>query len=107
MSTVLNWSVWPYLQGEVVLQNYNVLLTLSELIQTSDGVVTLFNDQILKICQNLLGQKRPSYQVLNSVIAQQMASVMYPQADSEASRQHLWQSYNPLQTIAEALCTQD
>ena len=87
------------------MQNYNVLLTLSELIQTSDGVVTLFNDQILKICQNLLGLKRPSYQVLNTVIGQQMASIMFPLADTEASRQRLWQSHNPLQRVAETLCT--
>lgn len=43
-SNILNFAVWPYLNGEVVLQNYNVLLTLGSLIEDSDAVVTLFND---------------------------------------------------------------
>jgi tubulin delta len=68
-SNILNFSVWPYLNGEVVLQNYNVLLTLGSLIENSDAVITLFNDQILTICKELLKNARPSYKVLNQVIA--------------------------------------
>lgn len=61
--------MWPYVNGEVILQNYNVLLTLSSLIEDSHGVVTLFNDQILTICKELLKNPRPSYKVLNQVLA--------------------------------------
>jgi len=77
--------VWPYINGEVVLQNYNVLLTLGSLLNDSDAVVTLFNDQILTICKELLKNSRPSYKVLNHIIAQQMCAVFFPNADDEKS----------------------
>lgn len=89
-SNILNFAVWPYLNGEVVLQNYNVLLTLGSLIEDSDAVVTLFNDQILTVCKELLKNPRPSYKVLNQVIAQQMCSVLYPCANSDRSSLPLW-----------------
>jgi tubulin delta len=105
-SSIINWAIWPYMHGEVILQNYNVLLTLSSLINDSDAVVTLFNDEMLTICKELLKNQRPSYQVLNQVISQQMASVMFPCADSEHSRLGLWQgsSSNILQQVKETLC---
>ena len=107
LSAILNFAVWPYLQGEVVLQNYNLLLTLSELIQTSDGVVTIFNDQVLRICQQLLNCKRPSYSQLNSVIAQQMVSILYPSSNTESRLCSLWQNYNPLRQITDTVCSQE
>lgn len=70
LEPILNFAVWPYTSGEVILQNYNVLLTLSSLIEDSNAVVTVFNDQILTICRELLKNPRPSYKVLNQVIAQ-------------------------------------
>ena len=68
-STILNFSVWPYTNGEVILQNYNILLTLSHLLEHSDGVVTIFNDQILTICKELLKNPKPSFKILNQVIS--------------------------------------
>lgn len=46
-SNLLCTAVWPYQHGEVVLQNYNVLLTLSRLASDSSGLITLFNDEVL------------------------------------------------------------
>ena len=43
-SNMINLAVWPYKRGEVILQNYNVLLTLSSLITHSNALVTVFND---------------------------------------------------------------
>ena len=76
--------------GEVVLQNYNVLLTLNGLMTHSNGVVTVFNDDILTTCRELLKSPQPSYSLMNKVIAQQIASIMYPVADSQKSRVGLW-----------------
>lgn len=67
--TIVNFSVWPYITGEVVLQNYNVLLTLQGLLNDSSAVVTVFNDEVLTICRELLKIKRPAYSTLNQVIA--------------------------------------
>lgn len=46
-----------------------MLLTLSSLIENSDGVVNVFNDDVLATCRELLKLKRPSYAAMNSVIA--------------------------------------
>ena len=47
---MLNMVVWPYAKGEVILQNYNTILTMCNLIKHSDGVVNIYNDQVLDIC---------------------------------------------------------
>jgi hypothetical protein len=75
-----------------VLQNYNVLLTLSRLASDSSGLMTVFNDEILQTCRELLKNPRPSYSVMNRVIAQQMASVLFPVANTEKSKVPLWSS---------------
>ncbi len=41
--------------GEVVVQNYNAVLTLSHLYQSSDAVLVLENDHLQRICKQLLG----------------------------------------------------
>lgn len=66
---MLNVAVWPYSNGEVILQNYNVLLTLNSLLEHSNGIIPIYNDEIMLICRELLKNKRPSYKVMNSVIA--------------------------------------
>jgi len=68
-STMLNIAVWPYQSGEVILQNYNVLLTLNSLLQESDAVLPIYNDEVMLVCRELLKNPRPSYKVLNTVIA--------------------------------------
>jgi tubulin delta len=89
-SNLLCTAVWPYQHGEVVLQNYNVLLTLSRLASDSSGLITLFNDEVLQTCRELLKNPRPSYSVMNRVIAQQMASIFFPVANTEKPKVGLW-----------------
>ena len=37
-STLMNHCVWPYESGEVIVQAYNTLLTLSSLLDSSGGI---------------------------------------------------------------------
>ena len=53
-SFIINQVVWPYSMGEVIVQNYNAVLTLSHLYQSSDAVLTLQNDELQQICSHLL-----------------------------------------------------
>ena len=48
-ASMVNVAVWPYSTGEVILQNYNSLLTISRLISNSDGVISIYNDEMLNI----------------------------------------------------------
>ena len=54
---MVNQVVWPYRTGEVIVQNYNAVLTLSHLYQTADAIVVMENDELHKICSQLLGIK--------------------------------------------------
>lgn len=81
-SHMLNIAVWPYQSGEVVLQNYNVLLTLNSLLQDSDAVIPIYNDDLMLVCRELLKSPRPSYKMLNAVVAQQLLSVFFPVANT-------------------------
>ena len=75
---IVNHLVWPYSSGEVVVQNYNSLLTLSHLQQASDLILAQQNDQLQKICSTLLGIKNVSFEHINDVIAHKLASILQP-----------------------------
>ncbi|XP_002735635.1 tubulin delta chain-like [Saccoglossus kowalevskii] len=77
-SFITNQVVAPYNTGEVIVQNYNALLTLSHLYQSSDALLILENDQVHKICMQLLGIKNISFRDINKVIAHKLASVLQP-----------------------------
>ena len=77
-SFIVNQVVWPYSMGEVIVQNYNAVLTLSHLYQCSDAVLTLENDVLEKICSRLLAIKKVSMKDINKVIAHQLAGITQP-----------------------------
>ncbi|XP_058269211.1 tubulin delta chain isoform X4 [Hemibagrus wyckioides] len=83
---ILNHLTWPYGTGEVIVQNYNSVLTLSRLYTLSDALVVHENDTVHKICSQLMNIKHIAMSDLNKVIAHQLGSVLQPAytADSPA-----------------------
>ena len=75
---IANHVVWPYTSGEVVLQNYNSLLTLSHLYQCSDMIMAQQNSQLQEICTKLLAIKNVTMEDMNKVIAEKLASILQP-----------------------------
>ena len=73
-STIANALVAPYSAGEVSVQLYNSLLTLTHTSPSSDAVFVFRNDQIQSICQTRMRLTHPSFEDLNSVIAGHLAS---------------------------------
>jgi hypothetical protein len=53
----------PYESGEVAVQPYNALLTLSHLSSVSDGLLLLQNEVLHATCTKLLGVQRPGFTV--------------------------------------------
>ena len=53
----------PYQSGEVIVQNYNSLLTLAHLAEVSDGIMLVENSALHSTCQRLLNIPRPSFTV--------------------------------------------
>eukprot|EP00058_Branchiostoma_floridae_P002056 XP_002587544.1 hypothetical protein BRAFLDRAFT_115601 [Branchiostoma floridae] len=85
-SFLVNQIVWPYGTGEVIVQNFNAALTLSHLYQSADAIIVFENDNLHKICSQLLSIKNISFQDINSVISQELASVLQPAASGDCSR---------------------
>ena len=77
-ATIINNVIWPYTTGEVIVQNYNALLTLSHLYSASDGIIVMENEKMQKICSQLLKIKNVSFKDINKVVATKLAGVFLP-----------------------------
>lgn len=75
---MVNQVVWPYHTGEVIVQNYNAVLTLSHLYQASDAIITMDNDSLHRICSQLQGIKNVSFHDINALISHKLAHVLQP-----------------------------
>lgn len=84
-SFIVNQVIWPYSTGEVILQNYNTVLSLSHLYQSSDGITIFQNDHLNKICTRLLNMKDVSFDDVNKVVCHALASVLQPAFSSNDS----------------------
>ncbi|KAG8451669.1 hypothetical protein GDO86_003745 [Hymenochirus boettgeri] len=99
-SLLLNQVIWPYGTGEVIVQNYNSILTLSHLYQSSDALLVHENDIIHKVCSQLMNIKQISFRDVNKVIAHQVGSIFQPAFTSEGALQY---SRNSLGDLMECL----
>ncbi|KAL7753011.1 Tubulin delta chain [Sorochytrium milnesiophthora] len=77
MAVVVNQVVWPYHRGEVIVQNYNMVLTLHHLYQVADMILVLFNDQLHQICSERLALKSVSFQDMNAIIARCLYNILH------------------------------
>lgn len=77
-AAIVNNVIWPYTTGEVIVQNYNAVLTLSHLYSSSDGIVFMENEKMQKICAQLLKIKNVSFKDINKVVAAKLAGVLLP-----------------------------
>ncbi|KAL3695660.1 hypothetical protein R1sor_009736 [Riccia sorocarpa] len=77
-SFILCYCIWPYESGEVIVQNYNVVLTLSHLQSFADGIIILQNEQLSTICRTLLSIQRPSFDDLNELAVQGLGCILLP-----------------------------
>lgn len=108
-SFILNHVVWPFGMGEVIVQNYNALLTLSQLYKSSDAIVIVENDKLQTICSRLMNMKHISFGDINKLISHKLGSVLQPVKlfNAEQSEQSLKRStFVPslLGEIIEHLC---
>lgn len=80
--TLLNQVVWPYQSGEVIVQDYNALLTTARLQEAADSILLLSNDQLHKACTKLLHLKHITFANINRVMCHALASVLQPSVSS-------------------------
>ncbi|XP_004271793.2 tubulin delta chain isoform X4 [Orcinus orca] len=84
-SLKMNQIIWPYGTGEVIVQNYNSILTLSHLYRSSDALLVHENDAVHKICAKLMNIKQISFRDINQVLAHQLGRVFQPTYSGEGS----------------------
>ncbi|XP_033627517.1 tubulin delta chain-like isoform X2 [Asterias rubens] len=76
---LFNHLIWPHGTGEVILQNYNAILSLGHLYQCADAVLITHNDSMRRICgQYITAKQNISFLDMNKVIAQQMNIALQP-----------------------------
>lgn len=68
---------------QVIVQNYNSILTLSHLYRSSEALLVHENDTLHKICAKLMKIKQISFSDINQVLAHQLGSVFQPTYSSE------------------------
>ncbi|RVE64574.1 hypothetical protein OJAV_G00127120 [Oryzias javanicus] len=100
-SFVLNHLTWPFGTGEVILQNYNSVLTLAHLYQLSDAIIVHENDTVQRICSQLLNIKPIAFTDINRVIAHQLGGVLQPALTPDSNGVY---SLNPIGELVSALC---
>eukprot|EP00041_Stephanoeca_diplocostata_P019620 m.426201 g.426201 ORF g.426201 m.426201 type:complete len:497 (+) comp21353_c0_seq5:613-2103(+) len=83
--TIMNQVVWPFSAGEVIVQNYNAMLSLSRVYRASDAVVLFENDSMNEICARIgcmsgrsrgIAKVNVSLDAINSEIARHMAGML-------------------------------
>lgn len=77
-AVLVNPVVWPYATGEVIVQNYNALLTTSHLSSSSDAIIPVLNDHLHHIGSKCLRLKEVSFNDLNKIASHAIASVLQP-----------------------------
>lgn len=78
---------------QVIVQNYNSVLTLAHLYRLSDAILVHENDTVHRICSQLLNIKNISFSDVNRVMAQQLGGVLQPALTADS---HGLYSRNPL-----------
>lgn len=61
--------------SNTVVEPYNAVLALHQLIENADTVVTIDNDALYEICSKSLKLKEPQYSDLNSLVARVMSGI--------------------------------
>uniref|UniRef100_A0A671MEV3 Tubulin, delta 1 n=1 Tax=Sinocyclocheilus anshuiensis TaxID=1608454 RepID=A0A671MEV3_9TELE len=98
--TLSLFTVYVVLPFQVIVQNYNSVLTLSHLYQLSDAILVHENDTVHKICSRLMNIKHISISDVNKVIAHQLASVLQPAYTADSPCHY---STNPIGELLTSL----
>lgn len=83
--TRVNLAILPYHFGEVVVQNYNAILSLSKIATSSDGIILFENDIAFELCKKVKSIDRPSLHDINQVIANNVAPTLLLKQEFQAS----------------------
>ena len=84
LATLVNSIVWPYASGEVIVQDYNSLLTTAHLQSSCDTILLLQNEQFHQVCSKLLHLKEVALSDINKAMSHSIASALQPTVPFDA-----------------------
>lgn len=76
--TRMNITIAPYHFGEVVVQNYNAVLSFAKVSMASNGVLVFENEVAHDLTTNMRGVAQPTMKDLNKTIAANIIPIMIP-----------------------------
>ena len=82
---LLNIAVWPHNSGEVIVNSYNTLLSISENYKVSDLMTIIHNQDIYDICKDIYQIKKIGFEHLNTVISKHIINMMVPPLGEDVS----------------------
>lgn len=84
-SFLINVLVWPHSAGEVIVQNYNAVLSMAHLSESSDALLIFQNDDIRKIAQTLGSSPKVTFDDMNRVVSEQLVASLQPAVSHDGS----------------------
>ena len=87
-SFLLNYCIWPYRLGEVIVQSYNAVLTLAHIMDSSHGIFLAENDTLSEICQTMHSSRRPRFEEMNEVAMHGLSGALLPSKMRPIQGQH-------------------
>ncbi len=85
---IVNQVVSPF-NGDVVVQNYNAMLSLTNLYKHSDAILVLHNDNLHRICTERLHLSTVTFTDLNRVIATILVNILLPAKRLDRTLEHI------------------
>lgn len=75
---LFNVSIFPHKAGEVIVNSYNTLLSLSESYKVSDLMTIIHNQEMFDICKDIHKIKKIGFDNLNQIISKNLMSTLLP-----------------------------
>lgn len=88
-------SVWPFQSGEVIVQSYNTVLSMTAAYASADMVLLCENERFLDLCRVTLREQHPSLNSVNQAICESLVRTLLPRSSGTAS---------PLSELSSFLC---
>ena len=82
---LFNIAVWPHNSGEVIVNSYNTLLSISENYKVSELMTIIHNQDIFDICRDIYNIKKIGFENLNCVISKHIINMMVPPLGEDVS----------------------
>ena len=100
---LLNIAVWPNDSGEVVVNSYNTILSISENYKVSDLITVINNQEIFDICKNIYKFKKIGFENLNSIISKHIINMMIPPTYNLSNNNFKSKTYQSNSFISEII----